>query len=121
MYKVMIVDDSAFMRSVIRKIITNAGYHVVAEAENGMEAVHLYNVHSPDVVTMDLTMPGMGGLEALRVLMTLNPIAKVIVVSAMRQAEIINEAVKAGARGFLVKPFQPGAVVRELLTCLKKM
>ncbi|MDX9754521.1 MAG: response regulator [bacterium] len=111
---VMIVDDAAFMRATLKDVITKGGYQVVAEAVNGKDALEKYKVHKPDVVTMDITMPEMDGLEALRQLMGINPGAKVIMCSAIGQQANVVEAIKNGAKDFIVKPFQPDRVLEAL-------
>jgi two-component system chemotaxis response regulator CheY len=110
----MIVDDAAFMRATLKDVITKGGYQVVAEAVNGKDALEKYKVHKPDVVTMDITMPEMDGLEALRQLMGINPGAKVIMCSAIGQQANVVEAIKNGAKDFIVKPFQPDRVLEAL-------
>ncbi|MCC3375071.1 response regulator [Cohnella sp. REN36] len=103
---VVIADDAAFMRAFLRDLLQSNGYEVVAEAANGLEAVQLYKVHRPDVVTMDLTMPIMDGLAALREIRSIDPAAKVVVCSAMGNQHLVVEAIQAGARDYMVKPFQ---------------
>ncbi len=117
--KIMIVDDAAFMRKRIRNILLKHGYEVVAEGENGKEAVDFYQQHSPDLVTMDITMPEMDGIEALQKIMDMDPKAKVVVVSAMGQQSMVIKAIKSGAKDFIVKPFEPDRVIQTVRRALE--
>jgi len=108
---VLIVDDAAFMRMLLKDILTKAGYEVIAEAENGREAVEKYLAHSPDLVTMDITMPEMNGIDAARAIRTADPTAKIVMCSAMGQQSMVIEAIQIGAADFIVKPFQPARVL----------
>jgi len=112
--KVLIVDDAAFMRMLLRDIITKAGYEVAGEAANGVEAVEKYRELKPDVVTMDITMPEMDGIQAIKKIREIDPGAKIIVCSAMGQQSMVIEAIQAGAKDFIVKPFQHSRVVEAL-------
>lgn len=114
MAKILIVDDAAFMRMMIKDILTKNGYEVVAEAANGVEAVELYKSHQPDLVTMDITMPEMDGIEAVKQIKEVNPAAKVIMCSAMGQQSMVMDAIKAGANDFIVKPFQADRVLEAV-------
>ena len=114
--KVLIVDDAMFMRNMIAEIFNGKkfreeDYHVVAEAENGVEAVEKYKEHSPDIVTMDIVMPEMTGIEALKEIMEMDAGANVIMCSALGQDSLVMEALDAGAKDFIVKPFQPEKVL----------
>jgi two-component system chemotaxis response regulator CheY len=102
----MIVDDAAFMRAMIRDMVTRDGHEIVAEAANGAEAVKLYLNAKPDVMTMDITMPEMDGVTALRNIRKLDPSAKIIMCSAMGQHLMVLDAIQAGAKDFVVKPLQ---------------
>lgn len=117
--KIMIVDDAAFMRKRIRNILLKHGYEVVAEGENGREAVEFYKQHNPDLVTMDITMPEMDGLEALQKIMEMDPRAKVVMVSAMGQQSMVIKAIKSGAKDFIVKPFEPDRVIQTVRRALE--
>lgn len=117
MAKVLIVDDAAFMRISIKNSLSKNGFDVVGEAENGAVAVEKYKELTPDIVTMDITMPVMGGLDALKAILAIDSNAKVIMVSAMGQEAIVRDAVLSGARGFIVKPFKEDG----LLAALKKL
>lgn len=103
MATILVVDDAAFMRMRTSKILTEAGYDVV-QAENGMDAVEKYRAKRPDAVLMDITMPEMDGLTALREIKAIDPTARVAMVTALGQQQIVLEAVKSGAKDFLVKP-----------------
>ncbi len=109
--RVMIVDDALFMRSLLRDVFEPAGWDVVAEAENGRQAVELYSAHQPDLVTMDIVMPEMGGIDAMKRILANHPEAKVVMCSALGQESMVMEAIKAGAKDFIVKPFQDAQVL----------
>ncbi len=117
MTRLLIVDDAAFMRMRCSKLLTENGYQVV-EAENGIQAVKEYQAQKPDAVLMDITMPEMDGLTALKEIRKMDPDARVAMVTAMGQQSIVMEALKAGARDFVLKPFQSDrvlATVRKLV------
>ena len=114
MPRIMIVDDAAFMRVSIRNILTKNGFEVAGEAENGAVAVQKYAELKPDVVTMDITMPEMDGLAALKAIRQADPGAKIIMVSALGQEAMVREAVLAGAKGFIVKPYKEETIVETL-------
>jgi two-component system, chemotaxis family, chemotaxis protein CheY len=113
MARVLVVDDAAFMRVRAARVLQDAGHEVV-EAENGHEALKLYAECRPDVVLMDITMPEMDGLAALKEIRKLDPEARVAMVTAMGQQAIVMEALKAGAKDFVLKPFQPERVLSSL-------
>jgi two-component system chemotaxis response regulator CheY len=117
MAKVLIVDDAAFMRISIKNMLTKNGYEVIGEAENGAIGVDMYKELKPDIVTMDITMPEMSGLEALKEITKLDPQAKVVMVSAMGQEAMVREAIVSGAKGFIVKPFKEDGII----TAIKKL
>ncbi len=112
--RVLIVDDAAFMRMLLKDIVTKAGYEVAGEASNGKEAVEKYKELNPDIVTMDITMPEMTGIEATKEIIKMDPNAKIIMCSAMGQQMMVVEAIQAGAKDFIVKPFQQSRVVEAL-------
>ncbi|EAC2993612.1 TPA: response regulator [Listeria monocytogenes] len=114
MLKLLIVDDAMFMRTMIKNIVKDSDFEVVAEAENGLEAVKKYDEVKPDIVTLDITMPEMDGLEALAQIMAKDPSAKVIMCSAMGQQGMVVDAIKKGAKDFIVKPFQADRVLEAL-------
>lgn len=111
---VLIVDDAAFMRMMIKKMITKEGFVVVAEAANGKEAIEAYKEHSPDIVLLDITMPIMDGIEALKGIKSVDEDANVIMCSAMGQQAMVMEAIKCGAKDFIVKPFKSDRVIESL-------
>ncbi len=111
MARFLLCDDSAFMRMMLRRLLERAGHQVIAEAGNGKEAVQQYRKHQPDLVTMDITMPIMDGVEATQMITQQDPQARIIMVTAMGQKEIIMSALRAGATDFIVKPFEPERVI----------
>ena len=116
--RILITDDTAFMRLLLQKILTENGYEVVGEADNGKEAVRLFERHRPDLVTMDITMPILNGVEALKRIRALDPNAQVLRVSAMGQKNMVMQALREGARGFLVKPFEKEKVLQAVAEAL---
>lgn len=111
---VMIVDDSLFMRKMLRDILTEEGYEITAEASDGNEAIAKYRECSPDLVTLDIVMPNKNGIEALQIIMALDPQARVVMCSAIGQDSMTEAAKKAGAKAFILKPFNPELVARTL-------
>ncbi|MBQ8982870.1 MAG: response regulator [Lachnospiraceae bacterium] len=111
---ILICDDAAFMRMMIKDILTKNGYNVVAEAENGAKAVEKYQETKPDLVLMDITMPEMDGIQALKKIKSMDPNASVIMCSAMGQQAMVIESIQSGARDFIVKPFQPDRVIEAV-------
>jgi len=114
MAKVLIVDDASFMRIMLKNILQKAGHEVVGEAENGAAAAEKYATLKPDLVTMDITMPIMDGIEAVKKIKALDPNAVIIMCSAMGQQGMIVQAVQAGAKDFIVKPFQEDRVLESI-------
>ncbi|CUU49946.1 response regulator [Clostridium beijerinckii] len=114
MKRILVVDDAAFMRLSLKTMLEKNGYEVVGEAENGRKAVEMYKMLNPEIVTMDITMPDMDGIEALTEIMKFDSKAKVIMLSAMGQETKIREAVIQGAKGFVVKPFKEDYLVKAL-------
>jgi two-component system chemotaxis response regulator CheY len=112
--RVLITDDTMFMRTMLRNILTEAGFEVVGEAANGREAIDMYARLKPDVVTMDITMPEMDGITALKRITTDHPDAKVVMCTAMGQQAFVREAILHGAKDFIVKPFQAERVVEAV-------
>jgi len=110
MPKALIVDDAAFMRVTLKNVLEPAGFEI-EEAENGQVAVEKYQEFKPDVVTMDITMPEMDGIEAVKKIVGSDPGAKVVMVSALGQESMVKDAILAGAKDFIVKPFQPDRVL----------
>lgn len=114
MKTVLVVDDAAFMRVTIKNMLEKNGFSVVGEAENGRVAVNKFHELNPDIVTMDITMPEMDGLAALKAIMQMNSSARIVMMTAMGQQGMVKEAVMAGAKGFIVKPFKEETVVSAL-------
>lgn len=112
--KILIVDDAAFMRMMIKDILTKNGYQVAGEAENGAKAVERYQELTPDLTLMDITMPEMDGITAVKAIRKLDPAARIIMCSAMGQQAMVIEAIQSGARDFIVKPFQADRVVEAV-------
>jgi two-component system, chemotaxis family, chemotaxis protein CheY len=117
---VLIVDDALFMRMMIRDILSKDGFDVVGEAENGVEAVERFKEVKPDLVTMDIVMPEMDGIEAVKQIMKIDPDAKILMCSAMGQQPLVVEALEAGAKDFIIKPFQPSKVIEAVEKALKE-
>ena len=114
MARVLIVDDAAFMRMMIKDILEKNDFEIVGEANNGLVAVDMYKKEKPDVVTMDITMPDMDGIEAVKQIKAFDPNAKIIMCSAMGQQSMVMDAIKAGANDFIVKPFQADRVLEAV-------
>ena len=111
---ILICDDAAFMRMMIKDILTKNGYNVVGEAENGLKAVEKYSETKPDLVLMDITMPEMDGIQALKKIKEQDPGATVIMCSAMGQQAMVIESIQAGAKDFILKPFQADRVIEAV-------
>lgn len=112
--RILIVDDAAFMRMMIRDILTKNGYEVVGEAQDGSQAIEKYKEFRPDLITMDITMPEMDGITALKEIKKIDGNAKVIMCSAMGQQAMVIDAIQAGAKDFIVKPFQADRVIEAI-------
>lgn len=112
--KILIVDDAAFMRMMIKDILVKNGFEVVGEAADGAQAVEKYFELSPDLVTMDITMPEMDGIQALKAIKEKDPAATIIMCSAMGQQAMVIDAISAGAKDFIVKPFQADRVIEAI-------
>jgi two-component system, chemotaxis family, chemotaxis protein CheY len=113
-HTVLVCDDAIFMRTMISDILQQSGFEVVGEAETGVEAVAQYRKLRPDLVTMDIVMPDMGGIDAVREITKLDPNARILMCSAMGQQALVVEAIQAGAKDFVVKPFQPSRVLEAV-------
>lgn len=120
MKKVLIVDDAAFMRGSLKLILEQNGFFVAGEASNGLEGIKLYRELHPDIVTMDITMPELDGIEAIKIIRQIDSNARIIVISAMGQESKVKDAVIAGAKGFIVKPFKSEFVIETLNKALMK-
>ena len=118
--RVLIADDASFMRQMIREIIEPEGYEVVGEATNGIEAVEQFETLNPDIVTMDIVMPKRSGIDAVKGILAKHPDAKIVMCSALGQETLVMEALQAGARDFIVKPFKPDSVISTLSKILEK-
>jgi len=114
MANILIVDDAAFMRMMIKDILVKNGYNVVGEAENGLRAVEKFKELKPDLIIMDITMPEMDGIQAVKQIRAMSSDAKIIMCSAMGQQAMVIESIQAGARDFIVKPFQADRVLEAV-------
>jgi len=112
--RILIVDDAAFMRMMIKDVLTKNGFEVIGEAENGAKAIEKYKELSPDLTVMDITMPEIDGIQALKEIKKIDPSAKIIMCSAMGQQAMVIEAIQAGAKDFIVKPFQADRVIEAI-------
>lgn len=120
MTRVLIADDASFMRQMIRDIIEPEGYEVVGEASDGMEVVEQYRELHPDLVMMDIVMPKRSGIDAVKAIHAESPGATIVMCSALGQESLVMEAIEAGAKDFIVKPFKPDAVVSTLAKVVEK-
>lgn len=114
MARILVCDDSAFMRMMLKRVLIDNGHEVVGEAGDGMEAVQLYRQHKPDLATMDITMPKMDGIQAVAHIHEENPLARIVMVTALGQKGIITDALRAGASDFIVKPFDAEQVIETI-------
>lgn len=114
MAKILVVDDAAFMRMMVKDTLSKNGYTDLYEAADGIQAVEVFNEVKPDLVIMDITMPNMDGLEALKTIMGQNPTANVVMCSAMGQEAMVIDAIKSGAKDFIVKPFKPERIIKTV-------
>ena len=112
--KALVVDDASYMREVIKDILSKNGYEVVGEAENGKEAVTKYSQLKPDFVTMDIVMQEKSGIDGVKEIMKIDENARILMVSAMGQQQMVVEAIQAGAKGFVIKPFKPEVLLEEV-------
>ena len=120
MARVLIADDASFMRQMIREIIEPEGHEVGGEATNGIEAVDLFEELMPDLVTMDIVMPKRSGIDAVKAILAKHPTACIVMCSALGQETLVMEALQAGARDFIVKPFKPDSVISTLKKIVEK-
>lgn len=116
---VLVVDDAIFMRRILSDILSKGGYKVVGEAANGRESIEQYAKFKPDIVTMDIIMPEMGGIDAVKEIVKKDSNAKILMVSAMGQQQLVVEAIQAGAKDFIVKPFESSRVLTVIERILK--
>lgn len=112
--RVLVVDDAAFMRMMIKDVLSKNGYEIAGEAENGLKAIEKYKELAPDLVLMDITMPEMDGIQAVKNIKAIDPNAKIVMCSAMGQQAMVIESIQAGARDFIVKPFQQDRVLEAV-------
>lgn len=115
MISVLVVDDAAFMRLAIKNVLEKSGFKVVADAKNGQEGIEKYKEFHPNIVTMDITMPDMTGIDALKEIIKFDPDAKVVMISAMGQERMVKEAIICGAKSFIVKPYKEEHITQTLL------
>ena len=118
MAKVLIVDDSKYLRLMIRKILTKNGHTIVAEVETGLEAIEQYQQNMPDVVTMDIVMPKMNGLMAVQQIFELDPQARIVIVTAVENEPLVRQALKMGVKDFVIKPFKAIQLVQAVEAAL---
>ncbi|MBB5323559.1 two-component system chemotaxis response regulator CheY [Anoxybacillus tepidamans] len=118
MAKILIVDDAKFIRMTLSNILRKVNHEIVGEGENGKEAVELYRTLKPDIVMLDITMPVMNGIEAVKAIKQIDPKAKIIMCSAMGQQKMVVEAIEAGAIDFIVKPFEESRVMEAVARAL---
>ncbi|MCB1199783.1 MAG: response regulator [Leptospiraceae bacterium] len=117
--RVFIVDDSGYMRQVIRKHLENKGYEIIGEAQDGLEAIQKYQELKPDITTMDISMKKVGGIEATKKIKAIDPNARIIIVSALGESRFIKEAIQAGAHDFIIKPFAEERLISSIANALK--
>jgi two-component system, chemotaxis family, chemotaxis protein CheY len=117
-HRIMLVDDASFMRMMLKNILVGSGYEIICEAENGVKAVEQYKNLKPDLTIMDIIMPEMGGIDAVREIVKMYPSAKILMCSSMGQQSLVVEAIQAGAKDFIVKPFQPSNVLEAVKKAL---
>lgn len=117
--RILLVDDAKVIRLMLTRILTSAGYQIIGEAGDGQEAVEKYKELKPDLVTMDITMPKMSGIDALRAIKAYDPQARIIMCSAMGQKSMVVEAIKAGARNYIIKPFDQEKVLAVVAAALR--
>ena len=119
--KILIVDDTSFQRDRLKTFFQNLGCEVVAEADNGQQGIDLFILHIPDLVTMDVNMPYMGGIDAVREIVRLKPSARIIMVSAMGDPETIRESISAGAKDFVIKPYSSDTLKKVVAKILSDL
>ncbi len=120
MARILVADDASFMRQMIREIVETEGHEEVAEASDGVEANEMFRAHHPELVTMDIVMPRRSGIDAVKAILELDAGANVVMCSALGQETLVTEALQAGAKDFIVKPFKPEAVITTIQKVLEK-
>ena len=118
MGKILIVDDTLFMRTLLKNVLNNGGHTIVGEAVDGSDGVAKYKALKPDLVTMDVVMPKMNGIDALKAIKEFDPAARVIMCTAVGQEQMVKLAIKSGAKGYIIKPFQAPKVLEEIKNVL---
>ncbi len=118
MANILVVDDSLYLRVMIKKILKKIGHTIVAEAGNGLEAIEMYKEHKPDLVTMDVVMPKLNGLLAIKEILQLDPSSNIIIVTALGHEPMIREALRIGAKDFVIKPFKQDELVNAVMGVL---
>jgi len=118
MANILVVDDSLYLRVMIKKILKKIGHTIVAEAGNGLEAIEMYKEHKPDLVTMDVVMPKLNGLLAIKEILELDPSSNIIIVTALGHEPMIREALRIGAKDFVIKPFKQDELVNAVMGVL---
>ncbi|MHA1227200.1 MAG: response regulator [Candidatus Hodarchaeales archaeon] len=114
MANVLIVDDSKYLRLMIRRILKRHGHNIIAEAGTGVEAIEQFKLHNPDIITMDVVMPKLNGLQAVKEIMAINPKARIVIVTALGHEPLIRQALKLGAKDFVIKPFKVEQLVQAV-------
>ncbi len=120
MARILVADDASFMRQMIREIVEAEGHEVVSEASDGVEASDMFRAHHPELVTMDIVMPRRSGIDAVKAILELDAGANVVMCSALGQETLVTEALQAGAKDFIVKPFKPDSVIKTIQKVLEK-
>jgi two-component system chemotaxis response regulator CheY len=120
MARILVADDASFMRQMIREIVESEGHEVVSEASDGVEAIDMFRAHHPELVTMDIVMPRRSGIDAVKAILELDAGANVVMCSALGQETLVTEALQAGAKDFIVKPFKPDSVIKTIQKVLEK-
>jgi len=120
MARILVADDASFMRQMIREIVEAEGHEVVAEASDGVEAIDMFRAHHPELITMDIVMPRRSGIDAVKGILELDAGANIVMCSALGQETLVTEALQAGAKDFIVKPFKPDSVIKTIGKVLEK-
>lgn len=118
--KILVIDDASYMREMVKDILSKGGYEVVGESEDAAEAANKYNSLKPDLVTMDIVMKDKTGIDGVKEIIKIDPNAKILMVSAMGQQAMVIEAIQAGAKGFVIKPFKPEILLEEVKRIIEK-
>ena len=116
--KILVVDDAAFMRNIIKDILLKSGFSQIYEAKDGKDAIKYFTKYKPDIVTLDIIMPGVGGLEALKTILGIEPATKIIMITSVGQEQMVQDAIKYGAKAYVEKPFDDTKLVQIIEKCL---